>query len=166
MNRLPKLIIVEDNPMYLELLTHHFRKEQKYEVLSFQSAEACLKEINVPPAGFILDQDLDPHNKTGMTGLQLLHTLKKHGYGAPALFLTGHSAVQPAVEIMKGGAFDYMRKEYSDLEKVSEKIQQMIEWKQLQQNANNLQTKAKRLRNRALFLLGLTALILGTILIY
>lgn len=163
MKKLPQLIIVEDNPMYLEVLVQHFRKEKKYEVLPFLSAEACLQEINDPPAGYLLDQDLDPEKDKGMTGLQLLSVLKHQGFEAPALFLTGHEAVQPAAAIMKGGAFDYMRKEYSDLGMVSEKIMQMIEWNRLHQGANLLQEKAGELRKRTLLFLGLTVAVLTTI---
>lgn len=153
----PLIVIVEDNAMYRELLTEHLRQSELYEVLSFPNAESCLEGLHQKPSAMILDQQLDPPSMGGKTGLDLLLELRKRGLDAPALFLTGHEAVQPAAEILKAGAYAYMRKEEMNLTRVSEQVAQMVEWHEIQQQMRTLERKARELRRR----MGLLVLVLG-----
>ena len=163
MNRLAQLVIVEDNPMYRELLVAHFKEQAQYEVLAFPNAEACLQGVDTRPDAFLLDQNLGMEERGEMSGLQLFRSLRNLKLNAPTLFLTGHEAVQPAAEIMKAGAFDYMRKEYTDLSQVSHRIAQMVQWGQLSQKRQHLNRNYLYSRRRMFLLLGLMgALLAGT----
>ena len=155
MDKKRELVIVEDNPMYRELLVHHFREEREYEVLAFADAESCLAAVQRPPAALLLDQDLDPMENGGLSGHELLQKLQAKGLGAPALFLTGHRSVQPAAEILKAGAFAYMRKEISDLDLVSERLREMCTWQDLRESSQELRRKQKQKFIRALTWTGL-----------
>lgn len=161
MQELPQIVIVEDNPMYREILVQYFTKLGKYEVLSFSNGEACIAQLHKKPTAYLLDQELTPSQKEGMNGLELLQVLRSKGLGAPALFLTEHANVQPAAEIMKGGAFDYMRKEYSDLSLVSARIQQMVTWQVTETRIGQLRERGSALRRRTIFLAGLFLALLG-----
>ncbi len=68
------------------------------------------------------DEFLDDHDETrrgclvldirmpGMTGLELQKSLGATGSTLPIIFLTGHGDVPMAVEAMRQGAFDFLRK--------------------------------------------------------
>lgn len=127
-----KIVIVEDNPMYRELLVHHFEQKDDFEIVAFPDAESCLAGLDSSPAAFLLDYHLGDQQRDRLNGLQLFRKLRSKGLGAPALFLSGQSEVQPAIEMLKAGAFDYMRKEFSDLHRISDRVNQMVRWPQLQ----------------------------------
>ncbi len=161
MNSLPKIVIVEDNRMYREYLVQFFKQIGQYEVLDFENGEACIAGLENAPSAYLLDQELSPSSSESMSGLELLKALRKKGLGAPALFLTEHPKVQPAAEIMKGGAFDYMRKEYNDLSSVGVRIQQMVNWQLAEKRIKHLDQRGRRLRRKTMYLIGLFLIVLG-----
>jgi len=58
----------------------------------------------------------------GMTGLELQHKLVEIGSSLPVIFITGHGDVPMAVEAMRQGALDFLRKPVNEadfLERVS-----------------------------------------------
>jgi DNA-binding NtrC family response regulator len=54
-------------------------------------------------------------------GMELLHSLKEEGADIPVVIITGRGTIERAVEAMKAGAFDFLRKplEHVDLIKVT-----------------------------------------------
>ena len=160
MKKQPLIVVVEDNPMYRALLVHHFELEGRYEIAAFADAESCLKQLKAPPAALLLDQELQSDPEKGLSGLQLLKRLRRRGIDAPALFLTAHPAVQPAAEILKGGAFGYMRKEYTNLGTVCRRIDELMEWKRLDRDLEGVKSQVRGLRRRTWAWLGLLLLLL------
>jgi len=61
----------------------------------------------------------------GMSGLELQSYLKKMGSSLPIIFMTGHGDVPMAVEAMREGAVDFMRKPISEID-LLERIQQAL----------------------------------------
>jgi two-component system response regulator FixJ len=63
----------------------------------------------------------------GMSGLELQAKLKQLGSSLPIIFMTGHGDVPMAVEAMRQGAVDFMRKPISEsdlLERIQQALQQ------------------------------------------
>jgi two-component system response regulator FixJ len=87
------------------LLESHGQK-----VRTFESAPAFLKELPQHEAGCVITDVLMP----GMTGIELLKTLKAHSYPFPVIVITGHGDVPLAVEAMREGAADFIEKPYED----------------------------------------------------
>ena len=60
-----------------------------------------------------------------MTGLDLQKKLKKMGSGLPIIFITGHGDIPMAVEAMRRGALDFIRKPFREhdlLERINEAL--------------------------------------------
>nr|AQQ74507.1 hypothetical protein [uncultured bacterium] len=104
----PTIYIVDDDAQLCASLTllleaHGFR------VHAYPSAEAFLDAYRpVRPGCIILDVGMP-----GMDGLTLQNTLAARGVNLPIIFLTGEGDVPEAVEAIKGGALDFLRKPVS-----------------------------------------------------
>ena len=68
-------------------------------------------ELREVPVVFVVDIRMP-----GLSGIELFEQMKLHGLPEwnAVIFLTGHGDVPLAVEAIKGGAFDFMEKPFSD----------------------------------------------------
>jgi DNA-binding NtrC family response regulator len=64
----------------------------------------------------------------GMSGLEVLKTIKILQPDVPVIIITGYSTVDNAVEVMKSGAFDYIAKPFTP-EQLTEKLQRALDQK-------------------------------------
>jgi FixJ family two-component response regulator len=77
---------------------------------AFDSAQAFLDSYD-PASGGCLVLDI---RMPGMSGLELQQKLVEQGSSIPIVFITGHGDVPMAVEAMKRGAVDFIRKPFQD----------------------------------------------------
>jgi len=69
----------------------------------------------------------------GMTGLELQETLNKRKSTLPIIFITGHGDIPMAVEAMRRGALDFLRKPFGEddlLQRVNEALARAAEGRQ------------------------------------
>lgn len=100
----PPAFIVEDDA----IIRHDLRgllEEQGWQVTDYASAEAFLEADHRDGACLVLDVDLP-----GMSGLDLLLDLRRRGRLIPTIMITGAAGLEVAVEALKAGASDFMRK--------------------------------------------------------
>jgi two-component system, LuxR family, response regulator FixJ len=72
----------------------------------------------------------------GMTGLELQETLNKRHASLPIIFITGHGDIPMAVEAMRRGALDFLRKPFGEddlLQRVNEALAQAAEGREERQ---------------------------------
>lgn len=81
-----------------------------HRVRTFESASAFLKELPKHDAGCVITDVRMP----GMTGIELLKTLKAHSFPLPVIVITGHGDIPLAVEAMREGAADFIEKPYEE----------------------------------------------------
>jgi len=62
----------------------------------------------------------------GMSGMDVLKTIKVLQPEVPVIIITGYSTVDTAVEAMKNGAFDYIAKPFTP-EQINEKVQKALD---------------------------------------
>lgn len=103
----PKALIVDDDNMVLQTVAailelHGFeawRCKDAYaavELLEKSHPDVLLTDIRMP----------------GMSGTDLLLQLKKEGQKFPVIVMTGYADLDTAVDAVKGGAFDFIRKPF------------------------------------------------------
>ena len=80
--------------------------------VEFDSAQAFLDASPAEASGVLVLDIRMP----GMSGLDLQQELVKQGSSIPIVFITGHGDVPMAVEAMKRGAVDFIRKPFRDQE--------------------------------------------------
>ncbi len=112
----PKILVIDDEPMNLEIIAEHL-EEMPCEVLSYASsldAWAHLDALTVNPYDLILLDRMMP----GMDGIQLLRRLKEDARfkQVPVVMQTAASSPVEVREGIAAGAFYYLAKPYSGRE--------------------------------------------------
>lgn len=102
------LLIVEDETDSLNLLVERFTRKG-FEVIGAASSEDALRIL----AGSSMDLGIFDINLSDMDGVQLLKATKELDPDVEVIMLTGHGTVETAIEAMKLGAYDYLRKPYA-----------------------------------------------------
>lgn len=77
---------------------------------TYETADAFLKALPAPASGCVVTDVRMP----GMTGIELLKTLKARTFPLPVIVITGHGDIPLAVEAMREGASDFLEKPYDD----------------------------------------------------
>jgi len=104
------VLVVDDSRAYFEIIAREldgvraFRSDAKH----CPDASSCLKML----ASEIVDCVLLDYRLGADSGLEVLTRLRAEGYDHPVIMLTGQGDEQIAVEAMKGGAQDYIAKDY------------------------------------------------------
>lgn len=101
--------IVDDDPAVRDSLGFVL-STANWEVRAYASGAALLERLKDLDPGLIITDVRMP----GMTGLELVDELKRHGVRHPVIVLTGHADVSMAVEAMKAGVVDFLEKPFDD----------------------------------------------------
>ena len=90
-----------------------------YECNVFQNARKCLENFAANGADVVITDLRMP----GMNGFELLSQLREIDQDVPILVMTGYSSVENAVEAMKRGASDFIKKpfDFSELRLLMER---------------------------------------------
>lgn len=107
MRSMPRILVVDDDVDLLHLVSHPLRS-QGYEVDSLDDPVEA--EQRMGSAGYdLILTDLEMPERSG---LDLLNAAKEIDPAVCVILLTGHADVDTAVEAMKRGAFDYLKKPF------------------------------------------------------
>ncbi|HEV2761800.1 MAG TPA: sigma-54 dependent transcriptional regulator [Pyrinomonadaceae bacterium] len=105
---LPRVLIVDDDPVTCELLCEVFEREG-FAVRSEQSGEAALAALNGEGHDVILS---DIRMKTRVDGLALLDRVRRESPAKPVVLMTAFGSIDTAIRAVKEGAFDYVSKPF------------------------------------------------------
>ncbi len=111
-----KIFIVDDQPVFLQVLSGLLGKAGYSHVQVFSRPEECLDSLNLYPDIIFTD-----YNMEGMNGIALLRKVKEYNSEIKVVFTTGTEDIAVAMEAMKSGAVDFLlksninKKELNDL---------------------------------------------------
>ena len=111
-----RILLVEDDPALVELLTFHFRREE-YEVESTTDGEeALLRARESPPDAVILDWMIE-----SVSGIEVCRRLRRSAETAtvPIIMLTARGEETDRIRGLETGADDYVTKPFSPRELVA-----------------------------------------------
>jgi two-component system response regulator GlrR len=103
--RTPKILVVDDDPGLLRLLTIRLRS-QKYEVEPAENAAKALSVIS----RFRPDLVITDLRMAEMDGIALLRELQRRWPGLNVIMLTAHGTIPDAVKATQSGAFAFLTK--------------------------------------------------------
>ena len=106
-----EILVVEDDPVFGEVLSMHLEDRGHRPRLCGDLASARQALADAMPDAILLDQQLpDGH------GIELLRELGERGEAPPVIMITGVSDNNLAIEAMRFGAYDYIRKPMDKVE--------------------------------------------------
>src|SRR5262245_8156931 len=106
--RLPRVLIVDDHPLFAEGLTHMLK--DRFEIAGCITDGRLLTDAvrRLQPDVVLLDMSM-PH----VSGLDVLLEMKEKRLGCRTIVLTMHADARMAAEALKAGASGYVLKESS-----------------------------------------------------
>jgi len=99
------VLVVDDEKDFVEMFSLRL-KEEGENVRGVYSGEECLEALSRTDFDVVILDIKMP----GMDGIETLRAIKRRHPLTEVILLTGHGAVDTAVEGMKLGAFDYVNK--------------------------------------------------------
>ena len=162
-----KIAIVEDNPMFAELLKWELMATDKWEIDLFSDAESFIKQEDSYEI-IITDYHLDSGtNQHKLNGGDLIHWLREKEDEGIVLALTGQENVKTAVELMKLGVYDYLVKDENAIKKVFSRLVAIENKLLLQKTRKEYQLRlAKDKRRLRLWMAGLGVSFAASLSIY
>ena len=121
-----KILIVDDEKSIRDFLEIMLKKEG-YKVASASSGEEALKLVNQINYDLVIS---DVRMK-GMSGVELLKSIKEINPETVVLMVTAYASVDTAIDAMKAGAYDYIAKPFK-IEEVKHIIKNALDRKRLE----------------------------------
>ena len=134
-----KILIVDDEPDMLRLLSMIIKEKTSYEVATTNNPLEALEMAK--KGGFdLLVADL---KMPGLNGIELLESVKRFDEDIPTIIITAYATVEAAVETMQKGAFDFMTKPFRK-EQILFTIERALKWVRLQRENKMLREQLKK----------------------
>lgn len=107
------ILLVDDDESFARILAIQLRHDWPLDVTIVNSGTEAVSRLKNPSHGF--DVILLDYMMPEMSGINVLQWMLEQKVETPAVMLTGAGTESVAVETMKLGAFDYLRKETIDI---------------------------------------------------
>lgn len=104
----PSILVVDDDAFFRTFCSEVLRSEG-YEVRIASSANEALEELGRQTLDMILADIYMPE----VTGLELLESVKAQSPSVDVIIMTGYASIDTAVQALKRGAADYLRKPFA-----------------------------------------------------
>lgn len=120
------IFFIDDDKMILNLLEYTFQSRQDYDVVCYQSGEACLENLDQNPSLIVLDHVLAGTGENSLSGMETLKEIRKLDKKVPVVILTGQGDDSLLAEFMEAGASRYLTKDDFFIDSLIETIQQVL----------------------------------------
>lgn len=108
-NELVKIFVVEDDPIYTKFLRYVLGLNPDFEVEFFSTGKECIEQLHKRPSVITLDYTLPD-----MPGEKVLQSIREFDPNISVIVVSAQEKIATAVELLKGGAFDYISKSEQD----------------------------------------------------
>ena len=131
-----KLLVVDDEPDMLRLLSMIIKEKTPYEVTTTNNPLEAL-ELAKTGAFDLVIADL---KMPGLDGIELLESVKRFDEDIPVVIITAYGTVEAAVETIDKGAFDFITKPFRK-EQILFTVEKALKWLRLQRENKMLREK-------------------------
>jgi len=101
-----RIFVVEDDPAYAKFLRYVLSLNQDFEVDFFTSGKDFINALHRKPTVVTLDYSLPD-----MAGEKVLRQIREFDPNISVIIVSAQEKIRTAVELLKGGAFDYITKD-------------------------------------------------------
>ncbi|MDI1472242.1 MAG: response regulator [Thermodesulfovibrio sp.] len=133
-----KILIVDDEPDMLKLLSMIIREKTPYEVNTTNNPIEAVQLIKDNDFSLVITDLKMP----GIDGLQILEEVKKKDEDIPVIIITAYGTIESAMEAMQKGGFDFITKPFKK-EHILFTIEKAIKWLNLCKENKLLKEKIK-----------------------
>lgn len=141
-DKIAKIMFVDDDPVTGKVMQRNC-DNARYDCRIFSSARAALEHFSVEGADIVITDLRMPE----MSGFELLTELRAIDPEIPVLVMTGYSSVENAVEAMKRGAADFIKKPF-DFEEMKLMVERTLRSVRLRNENRLLKKRLVQKRNR------------------
>jgi DNA-binding NtrC family response regulator len=146
-----RVLIVDDNPDVPRFLQRLIEGELPAEALCAGGADAALRILEEGDIHCVLTDMKMPR----MGGMELLRAIRQRVASLPVIIMTAYGAVESAVESMKAGAYDFIRKPFEE-ERLLHTVRRALEHQRLFQRNEDLERRVLQ-KERETFFVGESA---------
>lgn len=133
-----KILIVDDEPDMLKLLTMILKEKTPYEITVTNNPVEAVELVRTVEFDVVITDLKMP----GLDGLQLLEEVKKKDEDIPVIIITAYGTIDAATEALKIGAFDFITKPFKK-EQILFTIEKALKWQKVQRENKMLKEKLK-----------------------
>lgn len=128
----PKILVIDDEPMICNMLQEALQKKH-YAVSMAESGAEGLRKMKSESFDLVITDVYLPD----MNGIAVLQKARELSPDVGVIVITAHSSVESAVDAMKMGAYDYMRKGFS-LDEIELTVEKYFEYQTLRRENERL----------------------------
>lgn len=118
-----KILIVDDEPDMLVLLSMIIKSRTPYEVVAISNPVEALQEIKRDGFDLVITDLKMP----GVDGMQILRTIRARDSDIPVIIITAYGTIESATEAMSKDAFDFITKPFRK-EQILFTIEKALKW--------------------------------------
>ena len=134
-----KILIVDDEPDMLKLLSMIIREKTSYEVTTTNNPLEALELAKKSPFDLVIADLKMP----GLDGIELLDAVKRVDEDIPFIIITAYSTVEAAAEAMQKGGFDFITKPFRK-EQILFTIDKAMKWLKVQRENKMLKSQMEK----------------------
>ncbi|MEX1139939.1 MAG: response regulator [Bacteroidota bacterium] len=116
-----KVLLVDDEGFFISLIASQLQNDYGYKVDTAFSGKEAIEKISTAKQGY--DVVLMDYMMPEVSGLNVLQWMLEQKNETPVVMLTAAGSENVAVEAMKLGAYDYLRKEHLDIQRLAIVVQ-------------------------------------------
>jgi len=134
-----KILIVDDEPDMLKLLSMIIREKSPYEVTTTNNPVEAIELVK--KGGF--DLVISDLKMPGLDGIEIIEAVKRLDEDTPVVIITAYGTVESASEAMLKGGFDFITKPFRK-EQILFTIDKALKWLKLQKENKALKEQIKK----------------------
>ena len=149
MNKITKILVVEDEPGFERLINQRFRKEIRQGVYAFAFAGNGIEALKMLDNDLDFDIVLTDINMPGMDGLTMLASLREKRPDLVTMIISAYNDMPNIRAAMNLGAFDFVTKpiNFADLQITLQKTVKVVETIRQASKAQELKMMNDQLRD-------------------
>jgi len=134
-----KILIIDDEPDMLKLLSMIIREKSPYEVTTTNNPVEAIELVK--KGGF--DLVISDLKMPGLDGIEIIEAVKRLDEDTPVVIITAYGTVESASEAMLKGGFDFITKPFRK-EQILFTIDKALKWLKLQKENKALKEQIKK----------------------
>jgi len=134
-----KILIVDDEPDMLKLLSMILREKTPYEITTTNNPTEAVELVKKERFDIVISDLKMP----GLDGIEIIDAVKKVDEDTPIIIVTAYGTVESATEAMQKGGFDFITKPFRK-EHILFTIDKAIKWLHMQKENRMLKEQLKK----------------------